>query len=336
MNSWLDAIPEAQRDVAHSAVVAAFGSDTVLTFRRVLGGVSGALTYRIEVNGKPYLLRLQTRRSPLRNPHQYTCMNIAADAGIAPQLRYTNDLAGVAILDFVAQRPLHDYPGGAPGLAAAVGRLGAQLQATPSFPDLGDYRVFLDRMLGYIRRAFTPGLLDPHVELFERIRAAYPWNAAKHVSSHNDPNPGNILFDGKRLWLIDWETSYRNDPMTDVAILTENFAQTPELEEALLRSWLGRQPDQALKARLALMRRLTRLYYAGLLLATSLTSPESEPLSDLTAPTPAELQTLITAGQLKMGSVESKKLLGKMMLAGFLDGAQTRSFEKALEAARDA
>jgi hypothetical protein len=36
MNSWLDAIPEAQRDVAHSAVVAAFGSDTVLTFRRVL------------------------------------------------------------------------------------------------------------------------------------------------------------------------------------------------------------------------------------------------------------------------------------------------------------
>jgi hypothetical protein len=39
------------------------------------------------------------------------------------------------------------------------------------------------------------------------------------VSSHNDPVPANILFDGRRPWLIDWEWAYRNDPLVDVAIV---------------------------------------------------------------------------------------------------------------------
>jgi aminoglycoside phosphotransferase (APT) family kinase protein len=330
----IDVIPESHRDNARSALAEAFGPGKEALVQPVVGGASGALTYRIEVNGKPYLIRLETRRGPLRNPHQYTCMKIVADAGIAPPLQYANDSAGVAILDFIEKRPLRDYPGGALGLATAAGRLAAQLQQTPAFPELGDYRAILDRMLGYLQRMFAPGLLEPHVEAFQRIRAAYPWDSANHVSSHNDPNPGNILFDGQRLWLIDWETSYRNDSMTDIAILTDNFAQTPELEEALLRAWLGRQPDQSVRARLMLMRKLTRLYYAGILLATSMTTAAVEPLNDLSAPTPAEFRALIVSGQPKIGSFETKNLLGKMMLAGFLDGAQTEGFERALNEAR--
>jgi thiamine kinase-like enzyme len=41
------------------------------------------------------------------------------------------------------------------------------------------------------------------------------------VSSHNDSIPSNILFDGDRLWLIDWESAYRNDPLVDVAIVLD-------------------------------------------------------------------------------------------------------------------
>lgn len=35
------------------------------------------------------------------------------------------------------------------------------------------------------------------------------WGEARSVSSHNDTLPANILFDGKRLWMIDWESAYR-------------------------------------------------------------------------------------------------------------------------------
>jgi hypothetical protein len=205
MNSnWLELIPEHLHDAAHTALRTAFESTAVSFVEPVLGGASGALTHRIEANGGLYVLRMETRRSPLRNPHQYTCMRIAADAGVAPAVRYADERSGVAIIDYVTQQPLSAYPGGPSALAGAVGKLARQLQATAAFPVLGDYRVFLERMLGYVRTKFTPGLLDPHLEAFDRIRQVYPWDESAHVSSHNDPNPRNILFDGDRLWLIDW------------------------------------------------------------------------------------------------------------------------------------
>jgi Phosphotransferase enzyme family len=326
--NWLEVIPETQHEAARASVSAAFGSAPVASIQPVLGGASGALTYKVEVAGRFYLLRVETRRSPLRNPHQYVCMRIAADAGIAPPLHYADDAAGVAILDFVDQRPLHEYPGGPAGLAAAIGKLAANLQAASPFPVLGDYRVILGRMLGYLGSRFAPGLLDPHVEGLERIRQAYPWDANAHVSSHNDPNPGNILFDGQRLWLIDWETAYRNDPLTDIAILAQNHASTPELEDVLLQSWLGSPPDRTLRARLLLMRQMTRLYYAGILLAISIAP--SAPLTDVSAPTPPEFRDLIASGQLKAGTSETKVVLGKVLLGWFLAGLSAPEFEEAL------
>ena len=105
------------------------------------------------------------------------------------------------------------------------------------------------------------------------------------VSSHNDLVPSNILFDDKRLWLIDWESAYSNDPLVDVAITLDNLASSSELESLLLKAWLGRAPDDALYGRLALIRALTRLYYAGVLLSASAAASGALADNDLSAPT---------------------------------------------------
>jgi hypothetical protein len=104
------------------------------------------------------------------------------------------------------------------------------------------------------------------------------------------------------LWLVDWETSYRNDPLTDVAILVDNFAPSSDIEEALRHGWLGCAPDRSTRARLLLMRPLTRLYYAGLLLSIStFRQPRMTPNGDLAALTPAEFDAAATNGALKPG-----------------------------------
>src|SRR6202042_1571108 len=128
-------------------------------------------------------------------------------------------------------------------------------------------------------------VLDPVNERLAAIREAYVWDRAASVSCHNDPVPANILYDGNRLWLIDWESAYRNDPLVDVAITSDHFARTPELREALLRAWLGRPPDEALNVRLDLVRALTRLYYAGVFFSASALAPRAAPDPSLTAPT---------------------------------------------------
>lgn len=336
MQTLFDAIPADQREVARSALEAAFGATPVTDLRPVGGGASGALTYRAEAAGRPYFVRVETRRGPLRNPHQYVCMQTAVDAGLAPPLRYVDPERGVAVMDFLAQRPLAEYPGGPAALASALGTLAAQLQATPLFPELRDYPALLRRMLDLVRSSgtFTAGLLDPHAEGLARILEAYRWEPEARVSSHNDPNPQNVIFDGQRLWLIDWETAYRNDPLTDVAILVQSVATTPELEDVLLRAWLGRAPGPVLRARLTLMRALVRFYYAGLVLGLAAAAPRPAPDPDLTPLTQAELGAAVAQGRLKLGTPEAMHALGKMFLAAFLEAVQAPGVDDALAVAR--
>lgn len=333
----LELVPEERRETARTALAGAFGSSAAAALQIVTGGASGALTYRVEVRGKARLLRIETRRSPMRNPHQYECMRIAAEAGIAPALHYAEPDAGVAVMDFIPQRPLGEYPGGPTELAKALGGLAARLQRTPAFPRLHEFPKVVERIFGFVRGSslFARGLLDPHAAAFERVRAAYRWDESALVSSHNDPNTQNVIFDGERLWLVDWETSYRNDPLTDVAILLENFAPTPELERALVEAWLGGEPDRPLRARLALMRQLTRLYYAGMLLSFAAAQPRESPETDLGAPTPDELRAAVARGEHSPGSQATMFALGKMCLAGFMAGMTAPGFDEALAAARE-
>jgi aminoglycoside phosphotransferase (APT) family kinase protein len=334
----VDHIPEDHRERARSALAATFGRSPVAALEPIVVGAS-ALIYRVEVGGRPYLLRLESsRRDEVRDPHRsYVCMQAAADAGIAPAVHHADPVAAVAITDFVSHRPMTDYRGASTDLARDLGNLVARLQAVPAFPPVIDYPTIVGKLVDLLLGSglFAPGLLDPHREGFERIREAYPWNGESLVSSHNDLNPANILFDGERLWFIDWETAYRNDPLVDVATLTIFIAASPELETALLRSWLGRDPNRAERARLVLVRALARLFYGcaanlNVVHALGTVAPEA----DLGAPTRQQFHEAVEQGRLVPGSPQGQRLVGKMALASFLAGVTTPEFEEALAVVR--
>ncbi len=237
-----DTLSTEQRENVRSALAAAFGSAPIDAITPITGGASTASTFRLDAGDRRYLLRVEGQPSPLRNPHQYVSMRIAADAGIAPDIHYIDEAARVAVIDFIEQQPLKIYPGGPRALAQALGELLSRVQATPVFPTFVNYPDIVARLFAHVRRTglFAAGLLDAHVERLERLDQAYDAGLTRLVSSHNDPIPSNILFDGKRLWLIDWESAYRNDPLVDVAIVLDSLALSPELADVLLRAWLGR------------------------------------------------------------------------------------------------
>src|SRR5258708_3688090 len=333
MNSdCFDILPAAHRDTARAALAAAFGSASVGAITPMMGGATSASVFRIEIGHRRYVIRMEGEPSPLRNPHQYLSMRIAAEAGIAPKIHYMDEVARVAVIHLIEPQPLKAYPGGQRALAQALGKLLSRVQAMPVFPTLVNYPHIVARLFAHVRRTglFAAGLLDAHVERLERLREAYDKGLAGLVSSHNDPVPNNILFDGERLWLIDWESAYRNDPLVDVAIVLDSFVCSPELEDALLTAWLGRAPDQTLRARLALVRTLTRLYYAGVLLSASALAPRVMPDTDLAAPTLAEFELAVREGRVKPGAPETKHTLAKMFLASFLSGVAPPGFDSAV------
>jgi hypothetical protein len=327
-----DALPTARREAVRSAIVAAFGTVPIGAITPIAGGASTASTFRLEAGGRHYLLRAEGEPSPLRNPHQYVSMRIAAEAGIAPDIHYIDEVARIAVIDFIEQQPLKTYPGGPRPLAQALGELFSRVQATPAFPYFVNYPDIVARLFAHVCRTglFATGLLDAHMERLELVREAYDAGSTRLVSSHNDSIPSNILFDGDRLWLIDWESAYRNDPLVDVAIVLDSFAILPELEEVLLQAWFGRAPDSALHARLELTHALTRLYYAGVLLSASAAASWVTADTDLSAPTLPQFLRAIHEGRLKPGVPETKHILGKMFLASFLSGVAPPGFDDAV------
>ena len=327
-----DTARNAPFEAVRRALVAAFGSARADTISPVTGGASGALPFRVEIGERRYLVRLEGPASPLRNPHQYVSMRIAAEAGIAPKLYFADAAQGVAVMDFIEQRPLGGYPGGRRALLQALGEMLGRVQATPPFPSFVEYPDIVARLWAHVCRTglFARGVLDAHTERLARIRETHAWDPGRSVSSHNDLVPRNILFDRERLWLIDWESAYRNDPAVDAAILLDNFAASPELDCVLLQAWLGRAPDQALRARLALVRRLTRLYYAGVLLSAAAAASGAVADRDLSVPTPAAFRRAIRDGQVMPGAPETKRILGKMYLASFLMGGAPPGLDAAV------
>jgi predicted Ser/Thr protein kinase len=317
------ALSATQRHAALQATTSVLGATARPGIRPLTGGVSGAFVFLVETNGRRFVLRIEGPESPLRNPHQYLSMRIAAEEGIAPRLHYLDVNNRVVMMDFIEDRPLETYPDGSLGLARAIGAMLKEQQSVPLFPYFVDYPDIVNRLWTHVRKTglFVDGLLDESSRRLVQIRQTYDLRAENFVSSHNEVLPRNILFDGERLWLIDWESAYRNDPLVDVATALDNFAQSPELEETLLLAWLGDEPDRSLRDRLEQVRALTRLYYAGVLFSASALAPRDKPDDNLSAPSSAQFERAIRERRLVAGTAETSHILGKMFLASFLSGS---------------
>lgn len=73
------------------------------------------------------------------------------------------------------------------------------------------------------------------------------------VFGHNDLLAANIIDDGKKLWLVDWEYAGFNSPLFDLGGLASNSEVSPEGAEHLAALYFGRPVDDALRRRMAAM-----------------------------------------------------------------------------------
>jgi thiamine kinase-like enzyme len=69
----------------------------------------------------------------------------------------------------------------------------------------------------------------------------------------NDLLPANILDDGNRLWLVDWDYAGFNSPLFDLANLATNAGFDEAEENHLLELYFNRKPERRLKQRFLAM-----------------------------------------------------------------------------------
>jgi hypothetical protein len=225
--------------------------------------------FRIVVRGSSYLLKIDTR--PNDSTRHFACMSAAAEAGLAPRVWYTSIEDRILITDFVETAP---FP-----VAEALVRIPAvlrKLHALPRFAGVPNqinttYMFLINKgpaVDAFIQRFQAANLLSKSecerlFTIYEQLAAVYPQHDPDMVSSHNDLfKPDNMLFDGDRLWLVDWEAAFLNDRYADLAVAA-NLVVTNEAEElAYLQEYFGEPPSEFQRARFFLAQQTAHLFYA--------------------------------------------------------------------------
>lgn len=320
-------IPEAKQPAVARSLEKAFGVREIDEIRPLTGGLSTARVFRIVVRNQPYLLRLTMPGAPAGDPAgQLASLKTAAEAGVAPRIWYVDAQDGILIADFVEARP---YPA---DMSLLVARTLSRVHSLRGFqkPKVGSYFDAMDRLVSAFRAAnlLPPDEIDELLRRYGDLMKVYPRSDAELVASHNDVKPQNVIFDGERLWLVDWEAAFLNDRYVDLAIAA-NFFVRDDQEAAYLDAYFGAPATPYQHARFYLMRQALHVFYAAFLLVTASRAGLSID-STVTRPGFRDFHERLISGEVDLAKPEAKVQYALVHLDAARRQVQTPRFEEAL------
>ena len=333
MSTLLSALPADARDRVAQAIGEAFPGARPQSLEPVHGGLSGALVYKLVVDERPFVLRVIVEHSLLNDPvRQLTCLRLAAEHGIAPHLRYASTELALSISAYIAHRPALPELRRSADLVAHFGDLLRRLHAGPAFPVFLDAFQMIEGGLAQLaqRGVALPEPTQAALAEFEPVkRALQPHLIA--APCHNDLNPANVLYDGGRLWLVDWETACMGDPMLDIAGLIHWFLFDPGQEATLLQSYFQRGPSERDLAKLTLMKHVSWWFYAIVFLL----SLQGEEVSAVEAVDPeklpsfAEMLAAVGRGELRLHEPGARRRMSLVLAKQSLDAMRRPAYREA-------
>ncbi|QEH38902.1 thiamine kinase [Aquisphaera giovannonii] len=219
------------------------------------GGLTNRI-YRVDVAGASYVVRIpgeDTHLLAIDRGNELHNTRAAAETGISPRVVHHIPDLDVLVLEYIDAETMTAATMHRPGRPAQLAGALRRLHAGPRFRD--DFDMFrITRRYLHIcreRRIRIPDdYLDalPHVA---RIEAAFARRPLPTVPCHNDLLAANILDDGRRLWLIDFEYSGNNDPTFELGNTCQELGYDEPRIAELCASYFGEpQPEMLARMRL--------------------------------------------------------------------------------------
>ncbi len=319
-------IPGIKQAAVRSALQSAFGVSTFDDISPMTAGLSSALIFRIVVQGKPYLLRIITRTDPMADPTiHFACMKIAAEAGIAPHVWYTSIEDRIAITDFVQATTFT--------LSEAKIKLPIllrHLHTLPAFPVRLNYMEKVDEFIQKFEasKILPDAMTRDLFRLFRDIKNIYPGDIQQLVSCHNDVKPENILYDGTRAWIVDWEASFLNDRHVDLSIVANFTVNSEEEEREFLRIYYANEPTEYQQACFFLMRQVMHTsYFVFFMLISGIETPIDLNFTKLDF---REFHERVWAGDISLASNEVRQQYACIHLERLRHNVNLERFDQSL------
>ncbi|MHB1558077.1 MAG: phosphotransferase [Isosphaeraceae bacterium] len=214
-----------------------------LEIEPLAGGITNQ-NYVVRIEPEPgpaYVARLGEDRAILGvdRRNEVICHRAASDLGLAPELVHHEP--GLLVTRFIPGRTLDEADIRDPAMLDRVAAILRRLHRS-RHDVAGEWLYFcpFQTVRTYARRADRLGarlpdrldaLLEHSVDLARRIGPFHP------SPCHNDLLPANLIDDGERLWLVDWEYAGVGHPLFDLANLAANAGLDEEGERHLISAY---------------------------------------------------------------------------------------------------
>lgn len=212
-----------------------------ISIRPLAGGMTNR-NYVVSFDGDDYVVRVPGERTQILGINrkcEAEASRRAAELGIGPPVLGELPGVGTQITQLLTGRHYED--------AAFVERLADVVDLLRRLHDSGPLggQFPIHRVVEWhARDASSHGAMPPPA--YERlhqqsrhIEAAFAVSPMAPVACHNDLLPGNVLFSGDRVWLLDYEYAGMNDVFFDLANLSVNCGLTRSADEHLLELYFG-------------------------------------------------------------------------------------------------
>ena len=329
-------IPQEKSAAVALGLTEAFGVAGYEDIRDLTERPGSNRAFRIVVRESAYLLRINTRLGDMQR--HFACMRAAAEAGLAPRVRYASAEARISITDFVEAVPLP-----APDALVRIPAALRTLHALPPFPGspfnttctfLLDKGPTLD---GFLQKFRASSILPENeteelLARYQQVAAVYSTLPSDLAPGHNDLfKPDNMLFDGRRLWLVDWEAAFQNDRYADLAVVANMIVANESDERAYLQEYFGEPPGEYRSARFHLMRQLAHMFYAMAFLTLGSSGQPIDP----SVPVPAyrDFQRRFWAREVGLANNPAKTLYGRVHWERLSQNVRQPRFEEAVRIA---
>jgi thiamine kinase-like enzyme len=221
-----------------------------ITAEPIPGGITN-YNYRVRTSGRTYVARLCVEKPLLGidRRNEVVCQRAAHACGVAPEVVHHED--GVLVSAHLDARTLTAEsvrdPAFLPRLAATLRQLHdgwdgltGEMLYFSAFQTVRTY-ARTARELKARLPVDVDELLDDARRLARLVAPFVP------VLCHNDLLAANILDDGRRVWLVDWEYAGMGHPLFDLANASANCALPDPLERDFLEAYRGKVDPRDLR-----------------------------------------------------------------------------------------
>ena len=274
------------------------------------GGASGAAVYRVDAEAGAYVLKLH--HGPLEEwPGKLAISRAAAAAGVAPAIVHVDEARHAIVSALLVDRgfaPLYFDTNKRADALDAVGALLRRVHDIPAPPaaPVRAARAMLESLRPDL--ATAPGFVGEAID--RALAADVPADRAPTLC-HNDANPSNMIFDGERLFLLDWDTAGVHDPLYDLATVAMFLRMDEPTCLGLLAAHDGR-PSSSLPARFVAQRRIVGALCGAVLLR--MTGAVAGPESAKSALGLGDVYARLRAGSLSIGSPDGMRMFALALI----------------------